>query len=109
MPNMDVNISVPERTSLSGSESDVKGVYIFDFDGTVTTDDTFALFLKHFAGPIGWLWRIILLLPTFITYKLDLISRDEVKIRVIRRFFKNTSAELLILKQKNSQVILYLT
>ena len=68
-------------------------VYIFDFDGTITTEDTFALFLRYFAGTGRWLMNLIRLLPVFISYVLGLASRDTVKIHVIRRFFKNVPTE----------------
>ena len=74
-------------------ESSPRDVYIFDFDGTITTKDTFALFLRYFAGTGRWLFNLFTLLPIFIAYVLRLISRDTVKIHVIRRFFKNISTE----------------
>lgn len=70
-----------------------RDVYIFDFDGTITTKDTFALFLRYFAGPARWLYNIICLLPVFMSYVLGFKSRDTVKVHVIRRFFKNVSME----------------
>ena len=72
------------------SKTMAKELYVFDFDGTITTKDTFALFLRYFAGTGRWLFNLILLLPVFIGYTLKLKSRDDVKAHVIRRFFKNT-------------------
>jgi len=69
--------------------SSARDVYIFDFDGTITTKDTFALFLKYYAGYIRWGINILCLLPIFIGYVLKIVSRDSVKAHVIRRFFKN--------------------
>lgn len=62
-------------------------IFVFDFDGTITTKDTFALFLRYYAGPIGWALNILRLLPTFAAYKLGKIDRHSVKKAVIRRFF----------------------
>jgi len=62
-------------------------IYVFDFDGTITTDDTFALFLRYYAGPVRWTLNILRLLPTFAAYKLGNIDRHSVKKAVIRRFF----------------------
>lgn len=70
-----------------------RDVYIFDFDGTITTKDTFALFLRYFAGTGRWFFNIIRLMPVFISYILGFISRDRVKIHVIRLFFKNAPTE----------------
>jgi len=67
----------------------MRDVYIFDFDGTITTKDTFALFLKYYAGYAAWSLNILRLLPIFIGYVLKLVSRDAVKAHVIARFFKN--------------------
>jgi phosphatidylglycerophosphatase C len=63
------------------------GLIIFDFDGTITTKDTFALFLRYYAGFWSWLKNITTLLPVFISYKLGRIDRHAVKIAVIRKFF----------------------
>ncbi len=65
-----------------------RNVYIFDFDGTITTKDTFALFLKYYAGYARWTLNIIRLLPVFMGYLAKLVSRDNVKARVIKQFFK---------------------
>ena len=62
-------------------------IYVFDFDGTITTRDTFALFLRYDAGTFRWLINILRLLPTFAAYKLSKIDRHAVKKAVIRRFF----------------------
>ena len=70
-----------------------RDVYIFDFDGTITTKDTFALFLRYFAGTARWFVNIIQLLPVFISYILKLKSRDDVKAHVIRKFFKNVPVQ----------------
>ena len=62
-------------------------IYVFDFDGTITTRDTFALFLRYYAGPFRWAIKIAQLLPTFISYKLGRIDRHAVKKAVINQFF----------------------
>jgi len=64
-------------------------INVFDFDGTITTKDTFALFLKYYSGFTGWLIRIFMLLPIFVFYGFRIIDRNAVKRHVIRRFFKN--------------------
>ena len=62
-------------------------IYVFDFDGTITTRDTFALFLRYYAGTPRWISNIVRLLPTFIAYKLGRIDRHAVKAAVIKQFF----------------------
>lgn len=64
-------------------------IVVFDFDGTITTRDTFALFLRYYSGTMKWALKITQLLPIFIAYTLKIIDRNAVKAHVIRRFFKN--------------------
>ena len=64
-------------------------ITVFDFDGTITTDDTFRLFLRYYAGTPKWTANILLLLPIFIGYGLKIVDRNQAKIHVMRRFFKN--------------------
>lgn len=66
-------------------------IVVFDFDGTITTKDTFALFLRYYAGTIKWAINLLILTPIFAAYILRIIDRNAVKTRVIRRFFKNVS------------------
>ena len=77
------------------SELTPREIVVFDFDGTITTRDTFALFLRYYAGLAGWSWRIAMLLPTFLLYGLRIIDRNAVKRAVIRRFFKNANKDTL--------------
>ena len=70
-------------------------VIAFDFDGTITTKDTFALFLRYWAGTPRWLFNLLKLMPVFCAYALKLIDRNTVKEHVVRTFFKNASEEML--------------
>ena len=70
-------------------------IVVFDFDGTITTDDTFRLFLRYYAGNLKWIANILLLLPIFIGYGLKVVDRNQAKIHVMRRFFKNASVAKL--------------
>lgn len=74
-------------------EAPAQGLIVFDFDGTITTKDTFALFLRYYAGFLPWLLKIIQLLPVFASYKLGQIDRHRVKAAVIARFFKGQSEQ----------------
>lgn len=67
----------------------------FDFDGTITTEDTFALFLRYWAGTPRWAFNILKLLPIFILYVLKIIDRDKVKEHVVRTFFKGANEDVL--------------
>lgn len=70
-------------------------ITVFDFDGTITTKDTFALFLRYYAGTPKWAAKILTLLPIFSAYGLKIVDRNTVKIHVIRRFFKNAMKDKL--------------
>jgi phosphatidylglycerophosphatase C len=65
----------------------------FDFDGTITTTDTFAKFLRYYAGPVKWSVNILKLMPVFIGYVFKLVSRDQVKAGLVRTFFTGADAK----------------
>ena len=70
------------------AESRAMEVVVFDFDGTITTDDTFRLFLSYYRGAANYAVKILSLMPTFVAYSFKAIDRNMVKANVIRRFFK---------------------
>lgn len=77
-----------ESNQLGGSVNAPAEIVVFDFDGTITTDDTFRLFLRYYSGTANYALKIASLLPTFAAYGLRIIDRNIVKEKVIRRFFK---------------------
>lgn len=79
--------------SLASADTQAARIVVFDFDGTITTDDTFRLFLKYYKGSASYALKIASLLPVFLAYGLRLIDRNKVKAHVIRRFFKGESLE----------------
>jgi len=95
--NSKTSLSLPSNDQTSQSSDAVRPadntIVAFDFDGTITTKDTFALFLRYYAGSAKWALNIFRLLPTFIRYKLGLIDRHAVKKAVVKRFFKGHNAE----------------
>jgi phosphatidylglycerophosphatase C len=94
-PHADLPKTLPMRSAPEHPKKDettVRDIYVFDFDGTITTRDTFALFLRYYSGTWKWALNILKLLPTFIGYKLGRIDRHGVKIAVINRFFAGQSA-----------------
>ncbi len=80
-----------EGLMVKKKQSGPREIVVFDFDGTITTKDTFALFLRYYAGTTKWFAKILILLPVFIAYGVKLIDRNQVKAHVIRRFFKGHS------------------
>ena len=83
------------KTTKNKSECEPIQLIAFDFDGTITTKDTFALFLRYWAGTPLWIVKIIRLLPVFAAYGVRLIDRNHVKQHVVRVFFKNADANKL--------------
>ena len=73
----------------TANTADPVEIVVFDFDGTITTDDTYRLFLRYYAGNLKWATNILLLLPVFIGYGLKIVDRNQAKHYVTRRFFKN--------------------
>lgn len=78
---------------MTKATSEIQSIVVYDFDGTITTKDTFALFLRYWAGTPQWALKILTLLPTFLAYGIRIIDRNEVKARVIRAFFKDAQIE----------------
>jgi phosphatidylglycerophosphatase C len=70
-----------------------KKIAFFDFDGTITTKDSFVEFLKFTQGRrkfyIGFLKNAFYL----VAYKLKLIPNQKAKEKVLEYFFRNTAAE----------------
>lgn len=86
---------MPQKKNMSKKPKELVQIIAFDFDGTITTQDTFALFLRYWAGTPLWAIKILKLLPIFIAYVLKLIDRNTVKTHVVRTFFKGADATLL--------------
>lgn len=63
----------------------------FDFDGTITTRDSLLPLLIYAAGRCKALKNFIMLLPTFIGYCLNIISRQHTKEKILSTFFDGKS------------------
>ncbi|MCP4552925.1 MAG: haloacid dehalogenase-like hydrolase [Bacteroidetes bacterium] len=63
-------------------------IALFDFDGTITTDDSLIKFIHFAVGDIKAIWGILLLSPMLITYKLKLIPNYKAKQWMLSYFFK---------------------
>lgn len=60
----------------------------FDFDGTLTTSDTFPLFAFFSRGRLRALWAAFVTLPWLILMKLRLYPNGKVKERLFSRLYK---------------------
>lgn len=70
-----------------------KKIAFFDFDGTITTKDTFLEFLKFCKGRfrfyLGFVWNS----PYLVAYKLKIIPNQKAKEKVLHYFFNGTPAD----------------
>ncbi len=61
----------------------------FDVDETLTFTDSFMLFLRHTTGRFGFALKIASVTPFFLLYVLRIMSRDNVKNRLLSAFLKD--------------------
>ena len=66
-------------------------VAVFDFDGTVTTGESFLPFMRYVVGPVRFWSGMGLLLPWLAAYALGQISNRAIKEKVIGYFLKGRS------------------
>ncbi|MFZ5950723.1 MAG: HAD family hydrolase [Candidatus Rifleibacteriota bacterium] len=59
---------------------------LFDFDGTITTGDSYTELLKFFCGSVRFFLGVIILSPVLILYQLGLLPNYRAK-PVVTRFF----------------------
>ena len=64
-------------------------IAFFDFDGTITKQDTLIKFIRFFVGDMRFIVGILVLLPKFIAYKFNLVSNQYIKENITKYFFSN--------------------
>ncbi len=69
-----------------------KGIAFFDFDGTITTKDSFLEFISFAKGNFRFLLGFLLHAPWIVGFKLKIISNQQAKEKVMQYFFKNANA-----------------
>ncbi|MEQ8245883.1 HAD family hydrolase [Fulvivirga sp.] len=70
-----------------------KKLALFDFDGTITTKDSFLEFLKFHKGGLNFLFGFALLSPYLVAMKLGLIPNWKAKEIVLKYFLNGLSVE----------------
>ena len=65
----------------------MKQIAFFDFDGTITTKDSFLEFIKYQKGTFKFYLGFLLNSPFIVAYKLGIISNQSAKEKVMRFFF----------------------
>lgn len=82
----------PSPIELASSDEPVEGPVLiaFDFDGTLTTKDSFMAFLRWRAGPLGFAVGLVRLVPSAVNY---LVHRDRglIKAAAVRVFLRGVS------------------
>jgi len=64
-----------------------KKIAFFDFDGTITTKDTFLEMIKFQSGKLSFYLGFILYSPWLVAFKFKLIANDEVKQKILTYYF----------------------
>jgi phosphatidylglycerophosphatase C len=64
-----------------------KKIAFFDFDGTITTRDSLPEIIKFLKGRTAYYTGILLNMPWFIAYQINLISGDLLKEKILSYFF----------------------
>ena len=66
-----------------------KTIAVFDFDGTLTTKDSFFRFLIFISGRFTFWRKMIPLFPVFFSFAIKRMSNHDAKEKVLRSFLKN--------------------
>jgi HAD superfamily hydrolase (TIGR01490 family) len=69
---------------------------LFDFDGTITTEDSLINFIRFAVGDVKFIWGMTLLSPMLAAYKLKLIPNYKAKQFMISYFFKGMSGVMFM-------------
>ena len=83
----------------------MKHLVLFDFDGTITTRDSFFKYLKFISGKYFYL-KMMLCLPYILMYFIKIISAQNLKEKILWQYLKYK--EISILKSKSVLFIAYL-
>ncbi|HRP55562.1 HAD family hydrolase [Agriterribacter sp.] len=66
-----------------------KSIAFFDFDGTITYKDTLFEIIKYQKGSVALYLGLLKLSPWLIAFKLQIISNDTAKQKLLSHFFKD--------------------
>ena len=68
-------------------------IALFDFDGTISSKDSFMLYTLYISGSIKFVIGLLILSPILIMYKFRLVSNQFMKSSIIRFYYKNLSLD----------------
>ena len=69
---------------------------LFDFDGTITKDDSLLKFIRFVVGDGRFVFGLVVLSPILVAYKLKLIPNYKAKQKMLSWFFKGMSKEAFL-------------
>lgn len=82
-------------------QSEKNKLALFDFDGTLTRQDTMLAFIEYIDGKRKLMQSLIILSPILVLTKLGLYKAEQAKKALLKRHLKGQSKEWLELKAKN--------
>tara|TARA_B100001778_G_scaffold115826_1_gene95027 strand:- start:264 stop:851 length:588 start_codon:yes stop_codon:yes gene_type:complete len=68
-------------------------IAFFDFDGTITKDDSTVKFIRYYVGDLKFFLGIFFLWPVMILYKINIISNNLIKQIIITYYFKGKNID----------------
>ena len=68
-------------------------IAFFDFDGTITREDSTIKFIRYFVGDVKFVIGLSVLFPLMILYKLKIINNNIIKQIIISYYFKGKDFE----------------
>ena len=74
----------------------MSAIAFFDFDGTITTDDSLLKFIRFVVGDRRFLLGLVVLSPMLVLYKLKLIPNYKAKQYMLSWFFKGMSKDAFL-------------
>lgn len=87
-------MDAPEQAAPASVNAGAAPLAAFDFDGTLTTRDSFTAFLRWRAGPAGYALGLLRLLPALVGYAFDR-DRGRLKAQAVRIFLRGVAREAL--------------
>ncbi|HLO80564.1 MAG TPA: HAD family hydrolase [Chitinophagaceae bacterium] len=70
-----------------------KAIAFFDFDGTITTSDSLAEFIRFKQGSYGFITGLLPLLPSILGFKAGFVDRQYAKEKLLAKFFAGIPEE----------------
>ncbi len=71
----------------------MKRLAVFDFDGTLTYQDSFLAYIRFYKGRVPFYAGMLQLVPWLVAYKLKLYPNWKAKEKVLTHFFNNSKEE----------------